>query len=86
VSPRKSPRGGEDEEEGSEEEEDMMSQLLRKSQSLRPVNIEKLSKRLSCSDRGQLANALSDALAKMRPAMERGGDEEEDDDDDDSDW
>ncbi len=61
---------------------DMFADILR-GKALKPVNVEKLNKRLSHANAGQLANALAQALAKMRPSFEASEIEGNNDDDDD---
>jgi hypothetical protein len=65
-----------------------MAELQLKGKSLKPVAIEKQSKRLSHRNTGQLADALALALAKMRPSFEASQSEIDvgEGDDDDDEW
>lgn len=56
----------------------------RRSQVLKPVQLEKLRKRLSQHGSDGLASALADALSKMRASIQTGSDANADGDD--ADW
>lgn len=92
-SPSRSPRSGEKSPrmqspppQQSNSMVDVAEEIRMKGRSgLKPVNMEKLKNRLSTANPNELASALAQALAKMRPSIAKGGSETNDGADDD-DW